>query len=54
MVAHNSDFDERMLKREYRNMNRSLIPNIVFADSWKCVGWISSNKYELDERRENL
>ena len=51
MVAHNSDFDERMLKREYRNMNRSLIPNIVFADSLEmCRVWISSNKYELDER----
>ena len=51
MVAHNSDFDERMLKREYRNINRSLIPNIVFADSLEmCRVWISSNKYELDER----
>jgi DNA polymerase III epsilon subunit-like protein len=51
MIAHNSDFDEKMIRREYRNINRSLLPNIVFADSLEmCKVWISSNKYELDTK----
>ena len=52
MIAHNSSFDEKMIKREYRNINRNLFNNVVFADSLEmCKLWISSKKYDVDSKK---
>jgi len=47
MFAHNSSFDETMLRREYRRAGREIPDNVVFIDSLEMARtWISSNEYD--------
>ena len=51
MLAHNSDFDERMLKKEYIKKGKMFPPkNVVFVDSLEIFRtWLSGNKYDVNE-----
>lgn len=51
MVAHNSNFDENMLRKEYIKNNRQYPPkNTIFIDSLEmCKTWISGHKYDINE-----
>lgn len=49
MVAHNSNFDETMLKKEYNYANKKIPSNIIFIDSLDMFRtWLSGEHYNIN------